>query len=1002
MDLYKSDLRRVTYNRLMRRLPALAGVLLLTATASAVVPSQRMTLAADTLTALVGAHVDKPLRTYRDVAWNDRRGAAYDRFVAHAGGSWEASWDTATGVPTRLFGHGIAAPGANADPAVAEKVARQWLADHLDLLAPGAAASDFELRSNHSDGEIRSLGFIQRHHGLRVVGGQIGFEFKKDRLFVIGSTALPNVSAEVPRARFDHTRAVAAVRTATMLPDAPVSNAGDDVVLPLVGAGGVIGYRVATPMIVDGGGLPGRYLTYVDTGSGAPIAAVQLNRFATGVVQYNGVDRYPERGRVSRPAPNAHIVVGGQNVTTAADGGVTWSPDAQVQLTTAVVGDFVTVQNQLNGKQGQLASTTMPISPGGGALWDASVHPTDDAQVQAFLDTNIVKQFVRDNIDPAMPNLPGAMENLDHPLIANVNINQSCNAFFDGKAINFLEANAKCQNSALVQDVLFHEFGHDLHESEIIEGVGAFDPGMSEGVGDFLAVNMTNDSGLGRGFFYDDEPLRELDPAIKCEPLHGCSAPEWTWPTDIGEIHHTGLIFGGTWWDLRKAFLIQLGDVEGEKLILKLYLGAIRRSVDIPSSLVEALAADDDDGDLSNGTPHECTIRAAFGAHGMTTSTGVLDSRGATRANALATSVKVNVSGGSPRCNENTLGMQIVYGPGETGQPDAGSVNAVEGSDGSFSAMLPLALHGDVLFQANVQFTNGARITLPDNLADPEYQMYSGRTVQLYCTGFDFADPFTEGWTTGTGDDSPTPWAWGTPTAGATDPHFAFSGDKALVEALDGDYAPKTFSYVAMPPIDVGNYSDVRLQYRRWLATEDSHFDQARITANGKEVWINATANNGDSSALQHVDKEWRFQDVPLSGHFSGHTVVVAWEHTSDPGLELGGWALDDVCLVANPDAICGDGIQTATEQCDNGIANADAPDACRSDCSAPKCGDGIVDSGEDCDGGPTGNDTCSSSCRTIEPGSLGGCSTSGGSPAAALGFAVAGIGILVRRRRRV
>ena len=40
---------------------------------------------------------------------------------------------------------------------------------------------------------------------------------------------------------------------------------------------------------------------------------------------------------------------------------------------------------------------------------------------------------------------------------------------------------------------------------------------------------------MGRGFFYGDLPLRELDPDDK----------EHSWPQDIREIHYTGLIYGG-------------------------------------------------------------------------------------------------------------------------------------------------------------------------------------------------------------------------------------------------------------------------------------------------------------------------------------------------------------------------------------------------------------------------------------------------------------------------
>ncbi|MFT6397478.1 MAG: cysteine-rich repeat protein [Bradymonadia bacterium] len=62
----------------------------------------------------------------------------------------------------------------------------------------------------------------------------------------------------------------------------------------------------------------------------------------------------------------------------------------------------------------------------------------------------------------------------------------------------------------------------------------------------------------------------------------------------------------------------------------------------------------------------------------------------------------------------------------------------------------------------------------------------------------------------------------------------------------------------------------------------------------------------------------------------------------------------------------CGDGITDAGEDCDDGDDNADAPDACRVACLLPACGDGIQDAPEGCDNG-AGNadepDTCRLSC---------------------------------------
>lgn len=240
---------------------------------------------------------------------------------------------------------------------------------------------------------------------------------------------------------------------------------------------------------------------------------------------------------------------------------------------------------------------------------------------------------------------------------------------------------------------------------------------------------------------------------------------------------------------------------------------------------------------------------------------------------------------------------------------------------------------------------------------------------------------------------------------GATDPHAAFSGTHFLSQQLGGDYGPGRTSWVQMPSIDVGRWTDVRLQYRRWLAVEDSHFDQARVLLNGKQAWVNFTQNIGDSSSIHHIDREWRFHDVPLSGKAPGHVFDVRWDLTADDGLQFGGWQIDDVCLVANVNSICGDGVKTKTEGCDEGDANADKPNTCRTYCQQPTCGDFIVDDGEECDRGFEGDGNCTPTCTDKEVPSIGGCCSASGGPAGSLmlGTLVGGL-LLVgghRRRRR-
>jgi cysteine-rich repeat protein len=79
-----------------------------------------------------------------------------------------------------------------------------------------------------------------------------------------------------------------------------------------------------------------------------------------------------------------------------------------------------------------------------------------------------------------------------------------------------------------------------------------------------------------------------------------------------------------------------------------------------------------------------------------------------------------------------------------------------------------------------------------------------------------------------------------------------------------------------------------------------------------------------------------------------------------------------DGCLATCKLAGCGDGfVRTGVEQCDLGNANSNTPDAtCRLDCTSRRCGDGIIDvaHGEQCDDhNAASGDGCSSRCF-IEP----------------------------------
>jgi len=112
---------------------------------------------------------------------------------------------------------------------------------------------------------------------------------------------------------------------------------------------------------------------------------------------------------------------------------------------------------------------------------------------------------------------------------------------------------------------------------------------------------------VGRGLFGPGSFLRDLDNTNR-------------YPDDIsGQIHNDGLIIGGAFWDLRLNTDLATAQY--------LHHYAMYGIPDDPNTgiafsewFIEVLVADDDDGNISNGTPNFAAINDAFNQHGIGTS----------------------------------------------------------------------------------------------------------------------------------------------------------------------------------------------------------------------------------------------------------------------------------------------------------------------------------------------------------------------------------------------
>jgi MYXO-CTERM domain-containing protein len=809
------------------------------------------------------------------------------------------------------------ADGAVADAVVAEREARRYLSSHLPS---GALMADFVVVANQLDGDLRTVSFQQTWRGLRVVDATVAFVFGRsddgDRLFAVKSRALANIDAPIVSRR----------RVPT----------GELVVLRRGGT-----TTIAEQIEEKAPDTPQRWRVYLDANDEA-LEREELVMDATATLKFNAGIRYARGARQDYEAVKNTITVNGSASATSATGVVTWVGTSPATIVPSVVGAYVKVHNSA----GADATTTFASVQGGSTItWDLSADELGDAQVSTYVYANRAK-------DRARIVNPSAATWLDMPLDFYVNAVGECNAYSTGNEVYLYRSSEKCENTGRIADIVFHEFAHSLHKHSIIMGVGAFESSLSEGLSDFFAANMTEDPAVGRGLYLaDDSPLRNIDPV----------GVERVYPADVDfDDHITGLIVAGALWDLRKGLVSSLGFTAGVAQTEKIFTGVMQRADDITTTFDAALIADDDNADLSDGTPNFCAIENAFGRHGLvdgfqttTVSLPIVDGMHVT----LNTSTPAGSACAPPAITHAYVTWKAGDGVASTFE----LTNAGE----TWSGDIPEQPTGTIVsYSLDVQFSDGTSQVFPNNPADPLYQLMAGVPSQIWCERMDIDPMWTQSSNAG------VEWQWAAPVQNPAsgDPNSAKTGGGVLGTDITGDgrYRQNLATSIQTPVIDVSRYQHVHLQYWRWLTVEDSRYDQATIFANDEPIWHNVFSPTG---TLDHVDREWRFHDLDVTQLVRDGGMQIKWALTTDFNKELGGWTIDDVCLV---------GLDRIGE-----------------------CGDSIVEEGEQCDdGGLEDGDGCSHQC-ILEPFAGGGggcdCSTGGGS----YGWLVAVMSVLVPWRRR-
>ena len=194
---------------------------------------------------------------------------------------------------------------------------------------------------------------------------------------------------------------------------------------------------------------------------------------------------------------------------------------------------------------------------------------------------------------------------LDANVPADVGVlSGTCNAYYTSGQIVFYGSHpTRCNEFGRIADVIYHELGHGIHH--YILGSGTFASDVSEGSADYVSATLLDDPELAPNAYVDGSYIREIE-------------TDKVYPDDvIGESHNDGLIWASFLWNLREQWIEEYGDDEGLEFTDTLLLSALEQGPTLTSLYEAVILADDDDGDLSNGTPHTCELVELLDQHGL-------------------------------------------------------------------------------------------------------------------------------------------------------------------------------------------------------------------------------------------------------------------------------------------------------------------------------------------------------------------------------------------------
>jgi hypothetical protein len=592
---------------------------------------------------------------------NENARVGWERFRATHGPEWRVHLDRRSGAPLLVEGKGI--PWAVAEGATIESIAaslRPFIARNRALLQAENAEMVLDTDGSAITPEITEITFKRVVAGVPVAGERYLFTIGHGKLMSFGTQRWSRIDAD-PTPDIDGPAAVDRLSTYMGLTPAdavevvvqptlefiplraggPPTGHGHGPFAGPLGTGytSALVWRVALRVAGD----MGTWLALIDAHSGTIRSFTDDNKYAYakgGIYPISSDQNCPDGcEQPNFPMPFADINIGGNTQSTSAMGAFSCVPGGSTAVTT-LSGQYFKVNDNC-GAISQSVSCNADLDFQGSGGMDcvvpagASLGNTHAAR-SSYYHLNRIAEHAR----TWLPTRAW----LTTQVVDNVNINQTCNAGWNGSAVNFFKSGGGCNNTGELAGVFLHEWGHGLDQND----GGGFD-NPSEAYADVTALMATHQSCLGRGFYqfgncsgYGDvcltcNGIRDLDWAQHASgtPATPANFVQTHCPGGGGpcgrEVHCEGYVGAEALWDLAVRDLPAMGLDQATAWYIadklwyqsRLSSGGNAYNCALPSSdgcsagswFQKLRTKDDNDGNLANGTPHAAAIFAAFDRH---------------------------------------------------------------------------------------------------------------------------------------------------------------------------------------------------------------------------------------------------------------------------------------------------------------------------------------------------------------------------------------------------